>query len=227
LGRIDAPLFKSGHLEFYDDGPIRDTSQVAQFIRRAKVSKLLGEVEMQFEEMSFSVSFRSSIGPAEFSLMFLCSGLPAQVVIAERLCAQWPPLVSRVEMLKVGGGIFFVLYDKGWRGAFTPWLGLLRPFTAVLTLHLFGLATLLHVAPILREFEGERATEVLPALRTIRVSHWTGYYYYDDERLDASEVLPLLVGRFLSARKKWGHPVVISVDPKHLLPSVAAMLRWS
>jgi hypothetical protein len=211
LGRVDAPLLKSGNLRFYDDGPTHNTSQVARFIHRTKMFKLLGEAKIEFYRECICVSFQSSIGPAKFSLVLECYGLPAQVVITERICAQWPPLLSRVELLKLGGSSSS-FEERKWREVITPWLGLLRPFTAVQTLCLFGTAPLSHVAHILGELGGERSIEVLPALRTIDLSHCVAAtrYYYSDR----VETLRLL-GPFLAAREERERPVLVDVDSKY------------
>ena len=214
LGRVDTPLLKSGSLRFYDGGTTHNTSQVARFIHRTKMFKLLGEAKLEFYRTCISISFHSSISPAEFSLVLECYGLPAQVVITERICAQWPPLVSHVELLKLGySGADFK--ERKWRETITPWLGLLRPFTAVRTLCLFGTASPPHVAYILGELGGERTTEVLPALRTINLSlRAVATRYYYAHRLDASETLRLL-GPFLAARKERERRVLVNVNSEY------------
>jgi len=199
LCRVSAPLLNDGHLEFYDV-PKLDTPRVLQFIHRVKVFKLPCEFEVCFfREPRISTSFRSSVGPAKFSLLFPCSGLPAKVAIVERISAQWPPLVSRVEVLKLGDDHYSVReQEKSW-SAITPWLRLLHPFTAVQTLRLCGTATASCVAHALGGLERESATEVFPALRTIKV---------DCPGQGASEILCLL-RPFLVAREESGDPVVV------------------
>jgi len=59
-----------------------------------------------------------------------------------------------------------------------------------------------HVAPALGGLEGKGATEVLPALCTIKV---------DCKVQDASEILRLL-RPFLVAREESGHPVVVMAN---------------
>jgi hypothetical protein len=205
VGRVDAPLLNTGCLEFHDK-PIFDTSRVPQFIHRAKHFKSLGVVVMRFRPECISVFFRPSIGATDFTLLIHCPGFPGQVVIMERICAQWPPLaLSHVELLRLGGHSF-TFEEEMWREVITPWLGLLRPFTAVRDLRLVGTGLFSHVAHVLGELEGERATEVLPALRTIELSHCPG----STGPLDASEVLHAL-GPFLAAREECVHPVAVNV----------------
>jgi len=93
----------------------------------------------------------------------------------ERISTQWPPLVSRVEELKLGDAPYVPEQKK---------------------------ATASRVAHALGGLEGERATEVLPALRTIKV---------DRLGQGASETLRLL-RPFLVAREESGDPVVVVAD---------------
>ena len=201
VGRVEAPLLKSGHLHFYDE-PIFDTPPrhgVPQFIHRTKMFPSLGKVQVHFSRECIFASFRSSIGPAQFYLSFRCSGLPAGVAIMQRICAQWPPLFSHVEWLKLQ--VDFFPEEKRCREAITPWLGFLRAFTAVQTLHLRGEATVSHVARILDELEGERAPEVLPALRAIEL-HCS--------ESGKSESLRSLEP-FIVAREESEHPVTVEI----------------
>ena len=207
VGRLDAPLLKSGFLQSYDE-PIFDTPRVPQFIHSTKMFKLLGEVKVSFYKGSITTCFCSLISPAVFFLSLPCSGLPSQVTIMERICAQWPPLVSHVGFLKLDD--LFIQVEKWWE-AVTPWLGFLRLFTAVQTLRLRGTAPVSHVARMLGELEGERATEILPALRIIEV---------DCSEQRASRILCLL-GSFLVAREDLGRPVVVNIGSKFCLPSTA------
>jgi hypothetical protein len=203
VARVDAPLLNSGHFEFYDE-PTFDTLRVAQFIYRTQMFKLLGGAQVYFHDgrnifkENIHATFHSLIGPAKFSLSFPCSGLPAQVAIMEQICAQWAPLTSHVELLKLYNS--FPDENKEREGL-TPWLGFLHSFTAVKTLRLAVKPDVPHVVHILGQLEGERAIEVLPALGAIEL---------DCEEQRASEVLPLL-GPFLDARKESGHPVVVNV----------------
>ena len=130
------PLFKYGDLQFYDE-PMFDTPRVPQFIHRTKMFKLPSRVEIYFARESFRgvhACFLSSIGSARLTLTFPCPGFPAQVATMERICAQWPPFVSHAEFLKLDDGYGEM---NQWWEAMTPWLGFLRPFIAVQTLHLY------------------------------------------------------------------------------------------
>jgi len=210
VGRVDAPLLNYGYLEFYDE-PTFDTPRVLRFIHHTKVFKLLGGVGVTFyREHSIrasiiSATFRSLIGPVEFSLNFLCSGFPAQVVIMEKLCAQWPPLVSHVELLQLGDN-FWKEKKRGEAITQPEWLGFLRPFSAVQTLRLCVGREAPHVTHVMGTLKGKKATEVLPALRTIESEYGCSEQW-------ASEVSRLLVP-FLVAREELGRPVVVNLGPR-------------
>lgn len=201
VGRVDAPLLNYGSLSF-DDEYLLDTPRLPQFIHRTKISKLLGQVEVYVISEYIVAIFRSSIGPALFYLEFRGSGLPAQLAIMVHLSAHQPPLFSHAESLQ----LFVLPKEKGWWEVLTPWLGLLRLFTAVHTLRLFAGATVSYTAHVLGEFGGERATEVLPALRTIEL------VCCDSESV-VSESLCLLKP-FLFARDESEHPVEVRAESK-------------
>ena len=171
LDRIDAPLLNSGFLEFYDE-PMFDAPRIPH------ARPFTG----------ISASFVSSIGPAELSISFGFSELPAQVAIMERICSQWPLLVSHVEVLKLED-LFYE--EEMWWEAVTPWQELLRPFTAVQNLRLRGAVTVTHVAHILGRERGEGAKGLLPAINAIE---------FHCPEIDESEPLGLLEP-FIIARR--------------------------
>jgi hypothetical protein len=69
--------------------------------------------------------------------------------------------LSRVERLQLKGGTTWM------RDLTTSWLGSLRAFTAVQTLHLSRDDLVPRVAHTLGNLGGQRAAEVVPALHTI------------------------------------------------------------
>jgi len=199
VARVDTPLLNGASLTFTDE-PTFDDPRVPQFIRRTKVFHLLDGVELSFHRERVFAYVHSSIGPADVYLSSQRSGLPAQVAIAEQIFAQWPPLVSHVQLLTLDD--YYHSFEEETLGETAkPWLGLLRRFSVVHTLRLLERPTMFHLAHILRDLEGERATEVLPALRTIELIYSPRY---------PSEALDLL-RPFLAAREEWGQPVVINV----------------
>ena len=77
----------------------------------------------------------------------------------------------------------------------SQWLELFRPFSAAKDLHI-SREFMPRIAPAL---QGERVTEVLPALQTI----------FFEEKL-TSELVQETVGQFVAARQLSGHPIAIS-----------------
>ena len=122
MGRVDASLLKTGYPQFYDE-LLLDVPRVPKFIHCTKMFKLLasGKIEVFFTKGFIIASFCSSISPAEFFLAFLCSGLPAQVTIMERICAQWPALVSHVGFLHSNLPTFFIKRECGRKAPHTGW----------------------------------------------------------------------------------------------------------
>jgi hypothetical protein len=89
-----------------------------------------------------------------------------------------------------------------WPEDFTEWSGFFRQFTVLWALYLWVPEGVPLIAYVIGTLEGERATEVLPALRTI------GICYPGQASGARSETLRLL-GPFLAAREETEHPVVV------------------
>ena len=217
VGRIDAPVLTSGKLEFYHV-PAFDTPRVPQFIHRTKMFELpCKEVQVQFRKrqeyifhrVDVHVTFLSSISPGKFYLSFPCSFIPALVetglralVATERIFAQWPSLVSHVEFLELGDNC---CSEERWGVRVAPhWLGFLPQFSAVQTLHFSVVGEVPLFAHMLGGLEGERATKLLPALRTIELAC--------PELRARAETLCVLVP-FLVAREEAELPVIVNVVP--------------
>jgi hypothetical protein len=82
----------------------------------------------------------------------------------------------------------------------TPWLELLRVFTAVENLYLSkGLVRC--IAPTLQELAGGGETEVLPALQSILI---------EIPQTSEAGIVQNLVGRFVAARELSGRPVAVN-----------------
>jgi hypothetical protein len=79
----------------------------------------------------------------------------------------------------------------------TPWLELLRPFTAVKNLYLSkGIASC--VASALQQLVGDRTTEVLPALEKISL-----------EGVRPPRPRQKGIRKFIAARQLSGHPITV------------------
>ena len=200
LARIDTPLLENGNL-YFSDAPSFDTPQVPRFIHRTGVFNLPSEVEVYIRKgVLFELS--SSIGPKKkYSMSFSGSDfdLNTEVELMEHICTRYPPLLSHIERLQLGGNDVEYRY---WP-LNAPWLEFLQPFTAVQTLHLSGTVIMSGVSGTLGELAEESAAEVLPALHTLELE-WT--------REEVSEAAHL-VKPFIVARKHSEHPVVLKRSP--------------
>jgi hypothetical protein len=200
LTRIDTPLLDHGQLDFYN-APNFHHPQISQFIHRTGMFNLPSKLEVYIRKGVY-VKLSSSIGPEKrFDLGFTGSDLSlyTEVKLTEHICTRYPPLLSHIEHLQLGGDeVEYRYYPLN-----APWLELLQPFTAVKTLHLSGTLIMPCVSLILGVLEEEEdATEVLPALRTL-VLEWAGK--------EVSEAAGL-VKPFIVARKHSERPVVLERD---------------
>jgi hypothetical protein len=146
-----------------------------------------------------------------FMLMFYCSrelyfrtmqvkmemenGLGSDRPVSDlaRACiSSLPPFSSSVETLSIRETGSPLSRDDDIVNA--SWLELLRPFTAVRNLHLSGKCAL-HIAHAL---DGDRATEVLPALENIFLSN-----------LEPFGPVPQGIRKFVSARQLTGHSIAV------------------
>jgi hypothetical protein len=199
LSRIDTPLLEDGDLGS-GDVPNFDSPQVSQFIHRTGMFNLPSQFHVYIRK-GVSVDLSSSIGPKkQFSMFFSGSDfvLYTEVHLMEQICTRYPPLLSHIERLELGGAEvkYRYLYPLN-----APWLEFLQPFTAVKTLHLSEPAIMLGVSHTLRELSEEETTEVLPALHILLLER---------DREDAPEAARL-VEPFIVARKHSEHSVVLKL----------------
>ena len=199
LTRIDTPLLELGNLQFYDV-PNFYSPQIAQFIHRTGIFNSLRGVDVYIRKAVSFQLFSSIDTEKTFYMSFSGSGtqidLYKEVKLMEQLCTRCPPLLSHIELLQLDGGDV-----KFWSTGLlrAPWLEFLQPFTAVRTLRLSGSVIMPDVSRTLGELAEERATEVLPVLRTLVLS-WS--------RKGVSKAARL-VEPFIVARKHSEHPVAL------------------
>ena len=196
LTRIDTPLLEHGLLTFHN-APNFNHPQISQFIHRTGMFDSPSQFNVYIRK-GVSVELSSSIGPKkEFNMSFTGSDLSlyTEVELTKHICTRYPPLLSHIEHLQLGGDeVEHRHYPLN-----APWLEFLRPFTAVKTLHLSGTFIMPRVSLTLGVLEEEEVTEVLPALHTL-VLEWT--------RERVSEAAGL-VKPFIFARKHSERPVVL------------------
>jgi len=109
-----------------------------------------------------------------------------------QVCSSLPP-ISTVERLSIEGPFL----HEGDDMENAQWLEVLNRFTALKSLHLTG-QNAQCICGVLGELSGERATEVLPALRNLVVSGF-----------ESLQPVEETMKSFVTARKLSGHPMVI------------------
>jgi hypothetical protein len=164
VARIDTPLVDYFHL-FYPDQPAFDTPQVIQYISRTPKLKELDEVQVvfNFDEFQFRLPLPTSTEEDELDMgaSYAMSYQQLSSLAQARTSSLFP--VSTVKNLYIRED------DQStyrWRGDIEDVRWLLRPFTSVKTLYVSEDLTEFF-EPALRDSEGGRVTDMLPALQDI------------------------------------------------------------
>lgn len=160
---IDAPLLSRVTFRFFNQLTF-DNPQLSQFIDRTEILKSLNLGSIEFLSDVVKTTFTSLVGRGKLELGISCSRPDWQVSSMAQLCAQLPALTSRVEQLDVRKGC---ISRARWPEDMEPaqWLELFDPFIAVARLSILKLGQL--VIPAFGELTGEKASDVLPAMRTL------------------------------------------------------------
>ena len=203
---IDAPLLDMLEITLFHE-LIINTPRLTQFISRVPNFKAhdKAHVESYYPTQEVWVALRREFNKVlKLGISYNESDL--QLSSLARVCSSSFPqgLIPAVEHLYV------ILDERwDWQDVVdnSQWLELLHLFTSVKSLYISqDIAP--HIAPALQELVGESVTEVLPALETIylhgtplepvqeiigqfvdarqltsrpvAVSHWNGYYYFED-----------------------------------------------
>ena len=203
---IDTPLLDMLEITLFHE-LIINTPHLTQFISRIPSFKVhdKAHVESYYPTQEVWVALRRELNKGfKFGISYIESDL--QLSSLARVCNSSFPqgFIPAVEHLYV------ILDERwDWQDAVdnSQWLELLHLFTSVKGLYISqDIAP--HIAPALQELVGERVTEVLPTLETIylhgtpleyvqeiigqfvdarqftsrpvAISHWNGYYYFED-----------------------------------------------
>jgi hypothetical protein len=196
LARIDAPLLDLLDITFFHQ-VIFHTPQLAQFISRTPQLKARDEARVIFYSRTAVVALSSPQIFHRYLELKISSMADWRLSSIAQICSSSLSLISSLERLYV--------YEKEdlqscWEDDIenVQWLELLRPFTTVKTLYL-SREFAPRIGPALQELVGGRATEVLPALRSLFV-----------EQLHRSRPVQEAIGEFVAARQLSGHPISIS-----------------
>jgi len=192
VARIDAPSLRRLVVTFAMD-PNFSASQFYRFISRSQLLKESHHARVDLNCWSFGIYNRSG---NHLRLYTHSTMSGRRISSTARLCNDISPLLSQVESLNIYGKARpqLELQDKM---ASMQWLNFFRPFTAVECLFVSqGLVPV--VAHALRELAGERATEVLPVLRSLFF-----------EGLDTCRSVQEVIEPFLATRRLSDRPVAL------------------
>jgi len=136
------------------------------------------------------------------SLSILCNPLDWQLSALPQVLNSFLSSLSTLESLEIA------VSHEDWQGEIEviQWRELLHPFATVKKMSLKDEASVRLVAPALREFARERATEVLPALQNLSLttSGWS-----------PPGPLKEAIEEFIATRQLYGQPVILHYqDPK-------------
>ncbi|KAI9511895.1 hypothetical protein F5148DRAFT_181268 [Russula earlei] len=215
--RIDGtPSLGRAYVSFFDQQTMFEIPHFAQLVARADMQRALSEAQMLPSRDRIYISL---CGPRDgrrgeraaapggppgpppsmeewFRLQVSCAQSSRQVPLMARILRQISSLLSCVRKLEILTSILTPQTRGDVVGA-TEWLGLFLPFGGVEVLHVAH-GSVPDVARALRDVAGERAAEVLPALRELRFD-WFASRWEE------------AVASFISARQLSGHlPIAFS-----------------
>jgi hypothetical protein len=199
---IDAPLLDKLVITFFNQ-LIFNTPQVTQFIRRTPKFKAHDglEARIAFSDSHVWVTFPRADGALPVELGIVCSPSDWQLsALAQVCCSSFPQaLIPVVEHLY----IFEHRYPRlRWQDNIesSQWLELLHPFTSVKFLYI-SQEFVPRIAPAMQELIGERAAEVLPALRSL---------FLEEPLPSGSTSVQETIGQFVASRQLAIHPTTVS-----------------
>lgn len=164
VARIDAPLLHHAGITFFNQLTF-DILQLPQFMHRTEMLASPTRAVVTFRPHTVKITLYSSIIPAKLDLQISCNDSDWQISSMEQICVQCSLILPHVEELEIREGSFL---RPEWLDDLdsAQWLELFHPFAAVQRLHVSEELQLL-VAPAFHGLTGGRATEMLPALRTL------------------------------------------------------------
>jgi hypothetical protein len=191
---IDAPLLNRVMFRFFNQLTF-DNPQLSHFIDRTEILKSLNLGSIEFLSDVMKTTLTSPVGRGKLELGISCCRPDWQVSSMAQLCAQLPALTSRVERLDVRKGcISRAKWPEDMESA--QWLELFEPFIAVERLSILKLGQL--VVPALGELTRERASDILPAMRSLLF-----------RGLEANSHIKDDLRPFVSARRSSNHPISV------------------
>jgi F-box-like len=201
LARIDVPRLYYLLIIFVMDLDF-DLPQLHRLIDNAEAFKTFNRATVFISDDEIQLSLypkTEKVGHhRQLELQIMCRELDGQLSSLAQVCGLSSSRISTLEELKITERDYLSPYH--WKDDMenAQWLKLLNPFTAVKDLYLTD-ETAQHVCGALQELSGERATEVLPALRNLFI---LGFSESLQPIQDAMKL-------FVAARQLSGHPMVV------------------
>ncbi|KAN0136057.1 hypothetical protein V8E53_006218 [Lactarius tabidus] len=211
LAQIDTPRLRVINITYFNQLDFQ-VPQLFHFIRRTEYLELAlsrhMQVRIRISNLRVALYFEGEVhSRSPLTLCISCKWLDWQILHLTQILAQSPAMVSNVDHLSIDdiGPQLKPCWDDGMNN--TDWLELLRPFTAVKTLH--GSQELAgHIALALDNVGGEMTAEVLPALTLLSLG---------DQPVRFVET-------FLAVRQLSGHPVTFATPALKLIPFVSPII---
>ena len=162
VARIDTPKLNSLIIQLFMD-LMFNIPQLHRFIACTERIRLPHLAKITFSFSHINIRLEPLTGIVE--LLIMCGELGQQASSMAQVCSQLSPLLSHVKQLDINReGVLVARRANGIDP--TQWFELFHPFPAVQHLYIYGeLGPLL--AQALQELTGERATQVLPTLRSL------------------------------------------------------------
>jgi hypothetical protein len=201
VARINAPLLQHIGISFFNR-LLFDLPQLTLFIDRLERFKVRHQAVVKFwSNFAFVV-----VSPLEYTadgvtlvLYVSCSRSEWQLSSLTEVCSSLssPLRLSSLESLDI---MEENILPGHWLNDMenAQWLEFFQPLIAVKVLYLSGGGLVTRVARAMQELDGERATEVLPALRSVVVGGG-----------QSQRALDKGMSPFITARRLSGHPVTV------------------
>jgi len=203
LSQIETPILNESYLSFFNQ-LVFDTPVLGHFIRRTETFIATHTACIRLDSFAVQVALSGKEEMANndvetLSLIISCKPLDWQLSAVAQVLNSFLSSLSTLESLEIA------IDHEDWQGEIEAiqWREFLHPFAAVKKVSLKDEASVRLVAPALREFGRERATEVLPALQNLSLttSGWS-----------PSGPLKGPIEEFITTRRLYGHPVTVHYE---------------
>jgi hypothetical protein len=200
LSQIEAPILKSGTLNFFNQ-LVFDTPLLGHFIGRTKTFKKIHRAQVKFSSNAVEVAL---LGREEMTnknrealrLEITCTPLDWQLSAVAQVLSSFlstPPALENLEI---------TITHKNWHVEIEAiqWQEFLHPFTFVKKMTLMNKDSVQLVAYALQKLAEEGATGVLPALQNI---------FLETGDRQPSGPVKAAIEQFIATRQPYGHPIMV------------------